>query len=308
MNKWKERYESRDRYQSVGQVKKLQQLLGNFLKLALNVLIMKDRKIILISGCSSGIGKIASQNLSLKGNQVYAGIRNGEELKVLQQEWRKNYPELHPIKLDVTDKKECQSVVTKILSKEGRVDVLINIAGYTLVGPTDQFNSDDFIKILDTNVIGAFRLIKAVLPSMKEKRTGKIINITSLNGLIAFPNYGLYSASKFALEALGRSLHFELKSFNIWVTNIAPGAVKSTVTADTKILPHKSAREKFWLLKLLLPLVKDIQVVDVISEAVDQTRPPISIAVGLDVKIITLFQRFLPQYVWDRLMTKVWLG
>lgn len=269
---------------------------------------MKDKKVILISGCGSGIGKIAAQALSVKGYEVYAGIRKEEELSNLRETWKVEYPTLHPIKLDITYDKECQEVVRKILSKENHIDVLINIAGYTLVGPADGFNSDNLTKILDTNTVGAFRLIKAVLPSMKKRKSGKIINLTSLNGLVAFPNFGFYSASKFALEALGRALRFELAPFNIWVTNIAPGAVHSSLEIQPKSLPHKPAREKFWILRLLLPMISDRQVVESISKVVDQQEPPMSLCLGIDAVVVTALQRFLPQWIWEKIMIGVWTG
>lgn len=266
------------------------------------------KKIVLITGCSSGLGKQLTECLARKGHIVYAGIRNDEERKKLTISW-KIYRQIFPLKLDITNEDQCKDAVTKILKEKKKIDVLINNAGYTLAGPIDSFATKDFMKLMDTNVIGAFRLIREVLPGMKAKKTGHIINITSLNGLVALPNFSLYCSSKFALEGLTRSLIPELAQDNIHITNIEPGAMKGEIAPDKqKKLPHKPARERFWILRVLLPIISINDVAERISKVIDSNYPPTSVLIGADAKITTCLQKILPGRLWYKLLYKIWHG
>ncbi|HET7098877.1 MAG TPA: SDR family NAD(P)-dependent oxidoreductase [Patescibacteria group bacterium] len=254
-------------------------------------------KIILVTGASSGLGKAIVTNLSSRGFTVYAGARDLSKLVK-----GKN---IIPVMLDITIDDSCKKVVEKIIKKDGKIDILINVAGYSLSGPTLDFSSKDFSLILNTNVIGAFRLIKEVVPNMQKRKSGKIINITSMSGLIAFPNFGLYSASKFALEALGKSLGYELAKDHISVTNVAPGAIKS----ETEVKPlfkHKTAREKFKFLNFLMPMVTKEQISNKVLDIIKDPNPPPSVILGADTKIIYFIQKILPTALWNKLQYFVW--
>ena len=124
------------------------------------------------------------------------------------------YLNIIALTLDITNSDACEKLVSKISQKEKKVDVLVNIAGYTISGPSLGFSESDFRDIVNVNLFGVFRLIKNIYPLMKMNGGGKIVNITSLNGLISLPNFGLYSASKHALEALGDALYYELYKDN----------------------------------------------------------------------------------------------
>lgn len=248
--------------------------------------------VVLVTGTSSGLGKVIAHKLELKKYRVYWGSR--EKIAHPRQ-----------IKLDVTSDSDCDEAVRKIIKKEGRIDVLVNNAGYSLAGPTTDFSSEDFLKILDTNSVGPFRLIKRVVPYMRKRKSGRIINITSLNGFAALPNFGLYSSSKFALEALGQALRYELVGSGIWITNVAPGAILDE-KKDVSKLPHKSAREKFWFLKILLPMITKEAVAQNVIDIIKSPNPPPRVVLGNDAKIVFLLQRYLPDFLWDRLMFFVW--
>ena len=265
------------------------------------------KKVILVTGCSSGLGKELTQILAQKKHLVYAGIRNDEERKTLTSIWKKEYGTLFPVKLDVTDDKNCKEVVADIIKENKTIDVLINNAGYTLAGPIEHFSAKDFQALLDTNLIGAFRLIQEVLPFMKQYKSGHIINITSLNGLVALPNFSLYCSSKFALEGLTRALMHELNKDNIKITNIEPGAMKGEVeNKKKKKLPHRPAREKFWIINVLMPIISVKDVARQIAEIVETKSPPASVLIGRDAQITTLLQRFLPIGFWNKLVSRVW--
>lgn len=251
------------------------------------------RKIILVTGASRGLGRVMVEILETNGYTVYKGVRNIQEGggKV--------------VKLDITNEQDCRDAVKQIIEKEGRIDVLINNAGYTIAGPTTGFEIKDYQQILNTNTIGAFRLIKEVVGQMRKQKYGRIINITSLNGLVALPNFGLYSSSKFALEALGLSLRYELAKDNVWVTNVAPGAIASGAKEGAP-LPHKPAREKFKILYFLMPMLSQEKVAKEIASLIKNPFPPAEKILGADAKITVFLQRILPPLIWDRLMLYVW--
>ncbi len=257
------------------------------------------KKVVLLSGASGSLGKAVSEYLSNQGHLVYCGARNPGNINMSNDNIR-------PLKLDITIDEDCETAIKKIIEDEGRIDVLINNASTTLHGPTVEFASKDFANILDVNAVGAFRLMKNVYPHMKNQKYGKIINITSLNGLISFPNFGLYNASKFAIEALGTALSYEWQRDGIFVTNIAPGAIKSEVEESSRSLSHKSAREKFLVLRILMPLVSQQKIISKIEAVINSSSPPAQVILGMDVQITTLLKRVLPFWAWDRLLRFVW--
>jgi len=261
------------------------------------------KKVVLITGASSRLGKVIVAKLAEREFQVYATVKNLTESKDLIQQWKGN-EFIKPINLDVTDEKNVKEAVDKIYKIEKRIDVLINNAGYTLVGPTLGFSSSDFQKILDVNTVGAFRLIKAVYPYMKTQRFGKIINITSLNGFLALPNFGLYSSSKFALEGLGQALYYELGKDAIRLINIAPGAIK--FEENSVNLPHKPAREKLPFLKFLLPMITPENVAKNISKVIEDNNPPGKIILGMDAKVLHLLIKVLPYFLISKIISWVW--
>jgi len=265
-------------------------------------------QVIFITGCYQGLGRLLVEKLASRGFVVYAGMRKPEHINKLKSFWESSHLNIHPVKIDVTLNQDCQKAVKKIIKDEGRLDVLINNAAYTLVGPTENFTSQQYLDILNTNTVGPFRLIREVIGQMRAQKSGRIINITSLNGVLALPNFGLYSSSKFALEALALALRYELKKEGIWVTNIEPGAIaqKSIKPKVIKKIPHRPAREKFWILKILMPMVVQEEVVKTVEKIIDNPKPPARILLGRDAQITTFLQRFLPQPVWDWLLSFVW--
>ncbi|MBU3957253.1 SDR family oxidoreductase [Patescibacteria group bacterium] len=260
---------------------------------------------ILITGCSRGLGKFLAEFFADKDWVVYAGIRRPEDIKQLKFVWKESHPSIYPIKLDITEEKDCQRVVKKIVANKEQIDVLINNAAYSLTGPTADFTPKEYLDILDTNTVGAFRLIREVVPQMRSQENGRIINITSLNGIIALPNSGLYCSSKFALEALGFAMRYELKKDGVWVTNIAPGAITSE-RKSVKRNSHLSARKRFWLINKLMPMVTQEKVARAVERVIKDPKPPVRVILGRDTQIITFLQRFLPQRLWDFLISFIW--
>ena len=171
-------------------------------------------KVVFITGASSGIGKSIGEFLFNKGFTVYGTSRTPN-----------NYMNsVFPlIALDVRDTKSIQSAIADVISKAGRVDVVINNAGVGITGPIEEIPAKEIQNNFETNLFGPIEVMKAVLPQMRKQQSGLIINITSIAGYMGLPYRGIYSASKGALELITESLRMEVKSFGIQITNVAPG-------------------------------------------------------------------------------------
>lgn len=252
---------------------------------------MLQKKIVLLTGANSGLGKVIAKHLLSKGHVIYGTSRNTG---------LKDTDNLHWLAVDINSDDDCMNAIRTIATKEGRLDVIVNNAGITLAGPTLDFSSNDFKNIFDTNVIGPFRLIKAAYSY--PIKPGLIINITSLNGFMSYPNFGLYSASKYAMEALGFALRYEL-SPSTKVVNLAPGALHSE---NSNKMPHKSARERISLLKWLMPLTFQEDIAIVIGKLISATSVPPRVLVGRDAQIINMLQRILPLAVFDKIIFYIW--
>ena len=180
-----------------------------------------DKKVVLITGGSSGIGYESAIMFAKNGYKVYTAARRLEKMNKL-----KEYG-ITPIFLDLTDDDICKACINEIIKKEGKIDILINNAGYGSYGPIEMVELDEAKKQLDVNIYGIVRITKLVIPYMRKQKSGRIINISSAAGRVTTYLGGWYHISKYAVEALSDSLRMELKDFNIDVVIIEPGAIKS---------------------------------------------------------------------------------
>lgn len=179
------------------------------------------KKVVLITGASAGMGKETAKLLAQQGYTVYGAARRLDKMKELQQQG------IHILPMDVTDDPSMISGIDTIIAAEGRLDVLINNAGFGSFGAVEDVALRDAKYQLDVNLFGAARLAQLVIPQMRRQQSGKIINISSIGGKFATPLGGWYHASKFALEALSDSLRNEVRDFGIDVVVIEPGGVKT---------------------------------------------------------------------------------
>ena len=184
-----------------------------------------DAQVVLITGASRGFGAAAARSIAARGHTVVATMR--DPVRDAAAVTAGNEDRIHPARLDVTVPAEISSVVDATLATHGRIDVLINNAGYGLYGPAELGTEDQLWRQLDTNLVGAWRMIKAVLPDMRRRGAGKIVNVTSLSGRIVAPMLAHYAASKFALEALGEGLRFEVGGLGVQVCTVEPGMYAS---------------------------------------------------------------------------------
>ena len=188
-------------------------------------------KTILITGASSGIGKATAIYFAQRGWNVAATMRTPER----EQELVK-YPNIKLFRLDVTNEESIALAITDAIKNFGQVDVLLNNAGYGGVGVFEAATKEQIQQQFDTNVFGLMNTIRAILPYFRERRSGTIINITSVGGIITFPTYSIYHASKWAVEGFAEALQFELRPFNIRVKNIEPGAIKTDFYDRSQVL------------------------------------------------------------------------
>jgi NAD(P)-dependent dehydrogenase (short-subunit alcohol dehydrogenase family) len=176
-------------------------------------------QVILITGCSTGIGRDLAQRLSQAGYAVVATARRAETLYDL--------PAALKLRLDVTQPESINQAVDRVLQRFGRIDVLVNNAGYAVRGAVEELPVEQAQQMFDVNLWGVMRMIRSVVPHMRERGAGRIINISSVSGKLVTPANGAYSASKFALEALSDALRVELEPFGIRVVLVEPGSIQT---------------------------------------------------------------------------------
>jgi NAD(P)-dependent dehydrogenase (short-subunit alcohol dehydrogenase family) len=198
--------------------------------------MMSQKKVAVVTGSSSGMGYETSLILARNGFHTYATMRKleGEGSKqIIDIAKNENLP-LQVIQLDVNDDKSVTDAINRIAKEKDRIDVVINNAGYDLMGALEETSIDEIKAQFETNFFGAIRVMQAVIPTMRKQRSGKIVNITSLGGRISFPLNSPYHATKFALEGLSESIQYELEPFGIKIIVIEPGAIGSNFWKNIK--------------------------------------------------------------------------
>ncbi len=185
-----------------------------------------NNKVILITGCSTGIGRKIAEDCSAAGCLVAASARKLSSLRQLDAALK--------IAIDVTDKESISNAVDKVIGKFGRIDVLVNNAGYGIRGAIEEISDTQFRDMFDVNVLGIVRMANAVLPHMRKAGSGRIINIGSIAGRLVLPCNGAYSSTKCAVEGISEAMRLEVKEFGIDVVLIRPGNINTAFMNTTK--------------------------------------------------------------------------
>ena len=179
-------------------------------------------KVILITGASSGIGKETAKLFQTKNWKVAATMRSPEKVEDLQK-----IVDIECITLDVTDVDSIKSAINTTIEKFGKIDAIVNNAGYGLVGAFEASTQEQIEKQFQTNVFGLMNVCREILPYFREQKRGTIVNVASVGGRITFPLYSLYHATKWAVEGFSESLQYEVKQFGIKIKIIEPGPIKT---------------------------------------------------------------------------------
>jgi len=274
---------------------------------------LKSNKAVLVTGASTGIGSATALYLAERGMRVYAGVRRTKDGEALEEQGA-----VIPVRLDVTSAAEIAAVTSQI-ADEGGLWGLVNNAGVYLGGALELMTDAEIEKSFAVNVVGLLRITRACLPMLRESR-GRIVNISSISGLVALPGVSVYAGSKFAVEAISDSLRVELSPFGVRVVAIEPGSI------DTEIWRKGAQRdrqaggsEEAALRKLYAPLqrlleklnrdprgIPAISVAEIIARALAADEPDHRYLVGADARSLALL-RYLPDGIRDRLIRKkVW--
>ncbi|RKP49758.1 oxidoreductase [Pararobbsia silviterrae] len=260
------------------------------------------QKVVLITGASSGIGDATARALAGAGYRVFGGVRAPGATSAI--------PGVEFVEMDVKDDDSVRSAVDDVLKRAGRIDVLVNNAGVSLVGPVEATSDAEVAALFDVNVFGVLRVVRAVLPSMRREKSGLIVNISSVLGFLPAPFMGLYASSKHALEGLSESLDHEVRGFGVRVMLVEPSFTRTkldinatrtaSVITDYETALHAS--------------------VDAVQQQVSNAPPPDSVAKSIlatvegtyrlrrpadgRAKLLTFLRRFAPAPQVDKSLRK----
>ena len=264
-------------------------------------------KVILITGASSGIGFDAAASLARQGHRVYAAARRVERMEPLKELG------VVPLRMDVTDEASMEAGVRTVLDAEGRIDVLVNNAGYGYFGAIENVPMEEARRQQEVNVFGLARLCQLVLPSMREQGSGRIVNTSSVAGKTVLYFGGWYHVSKYSVEALSDALRMELKPFGIDVSMIEPGGIRTNwgiiaaghLAESSKGTPYEAEglREAETIRKAysMRLLSKPSVVARAISKAVNSRRPRARYRVGFGAHTLVFLHTILPARWLDAL-------
>lgn len=267
-------------------------------------------KVILITGATSGIGYQTAEVLAKQGHTVYGAGRQLEKLKDLEKIGVK------PLKLDVTDEQSTKEAVETILNNEGRIDVLVNNAGYGSYGAVEDVTLEEAKKQFEVNLFGVARLTQLILPSMRKQKSGRIINISSMGGRVTTYFGAWYHATKYALEAFSDALRMEVKEFGIDVSIIEPGGVKTPwgfIAADHLKESAKGGAYEAAATKAAEGMKKQysgnmmsnpLVISNAISKAVNSRKPKTRYLIGFGAKPLVFLHTILPARAFDWIMMR----
>lgn len=276
---------------------------------------------VLITGCSSGFGYLMALIFARNGYHVIACVRDIKSYgaKKLRQTAVQEKVTIDVIHLDITR----DETIKKALSRAPNIDILINNAGYGYLGLIEETPIVDFKKIYDTNVLGTIRMVQAIVPIMRKQGNGLIINFSSINGIVPFPLFSIYSSTKFAIETLTEGLRFELKPFGIQVVMVEPGSyvtnfsknrVEQTGLRRSKS-PYKKLITNFFNrytqthaadVKGISKVADPQELAEAVYKIAQTNNPKLRYRVGLDAHKYFYIRKFLPFFVWEKILRKTY--
>lgn len=275
-----------------------------------NSMQKQTSKVVLITGCSSGIGKATALRLAGQGHTVYATARKLAAIAELERHG------CRPLALDVCDEASMTAAVRQIEAAHGAVDVLVNNAGYSQSGAIEAVPLDRVRAQFETNVFGLVRLCQLVLPAMRLRRSGRIVNLSSMGGRLVFPGGGFYHATKYAVEAISDALRFEVRGFGIHVVLIEPGLIRTSFSeaavgsmdapagddvayADFHAAVARATKESYETGPLARLAGEADDVARAIEKAITTARPRARYSVSGSAKLLLAQRALLSDRLWD---------
>jgi NAD(P)-dependent dehydrogenase (short-subunit alcohol dehydrogenase family) len=271
---------------------------------------MSSSKIVLITGATAGIGRATAIYLARRGHHVIASGRKPDELAHLADEARGLPGRLDIVPLDVTSPASIAAAVAAIdqLTDGAGPEIVVNNAGFGVLGPTSEITDDEMRRQYETNVFGVMNVIRAVLPQLRARGAGRIINVSSVGGRLTLPYFGVYSSTKYALESLSDALRYELRPFGIDVVLVEPGVIRTNFEATAvdnlarfKTSPYAGALARYNEMSRLADrfAAEPIVIAKAIARAVEARRPAARYVAPFSTNVFLLLGTFLPQRMWD---------
>jgi NAD(P)-dependent dehydrogenase (short-subunit alcohol dehydrogenase family) len=224
---------------------------------------MSSKQVVLITGASTGFGRLFAETLARHGHTIFATMRdpggrnaaNASEIRALAK--KESLP-LHILEMDITKDESVEQAVRSAVEQAGRIDVAINNAGYGLIGLAEAVTVEQAQQIMDTNFFGSVRVNRAALPTMRRQRSGLLLHISSGAGRLVFPSFGFYCASKFALEALAETYHYELAPQGIESSIVQPGAYQTAVFGNIVKAADEARTETYGIARQIPAKINDL--------------------------------------------------
>ena len=265
---------------------------------------MNEHKVVLVTGVSSGIGRETAQLLAQRGFTVFGSARNPGRVEAV--------PGVELVRLDVTDNASVIESVHSVIRRTGRLDALVNNAGYALVGALEESGIQEAHEQFETNFFGVLRMVNAVLPTMRDQLSGRIVNISSVVGIIPEPYMGLYVASKHALEGYTETLDHEVRQFGIQVSLVEPGFTRTSFGANGKttgmiLSAYADQREQAlaFIQRQVLNGADPRQVAKAVLHSLTAASPRLHYRVGIPVKLVIALKALLPEAAFYQVVRRV---
>jgi NAD(P)-dependent dehydrogenase (short-subunit alcohol dehydrogenase family) len=272
-----------------------------------------DKKVVLVTGASSGLGLAVATHLSEMGYIVYAGARSfkNESKDAIAVSSTERHNKIY---LDVTNQHSIDEVLNTIKKKEGKLDILVNCAAHLVLGSVEDTTVEEYSGVLETNFLGTLRMCQSIVPIMRGQKEGRIINFSSINGLLATPFQSAYVSSKFAIEGMTECLSMEVKDFGIKVSLIEPSDHRS---GSRKYRPHaknadlKTSAYYERYIRVTNKIAHDedtgsepMELADVVYKVTKKKNPNLRYTVGkLDQRLSAILKRILPARVFESIVS-----
>ncbi|MBC2715269.1 MAG: SDR family oxidoreductase [Desulfobacteraceae bacterium] len=272
-----------------------------------------QKRVVLITGASSGFGEACARYLNQKGYCVYGTSRRAEFGQPPDKD-NSGTSAFHMIPMDVRDQQSVEAGINHILDRDGAIDIVMNNAGYSLSGAVEDFTIDEIKGLFETNFLGVLRVCKAVLPQMRSRNAGYIINISSIGGVMGLPYQGAYSASKFALEGISEALRIEVKPFGIHVVLIEPGDFKTDVTKN-RVRAKGAVKDSVYYKRFnsTVALMENeeqsglppVKLAVLVEKIINNPNPKVRYTIGkLEQRLSTLYKRWAPSLMYEKSFMK----